>query len=279
MEEHVRSEVSANREADVENAQGNISPATIEGRMDGPTRDDAEQVARIGDPIDGEFQIEAAAGNIDNAASDPESDPRRSGGSPNDPDGGHELLGREWRGPNPDPISEMVPGGQGAEPPPYGSMKIAEDMAGVARRQLKAGPSDTDPPTLRGGNPNLGANPSDLAPSLDPTSEASRQREGMYESGGQNSGQPTDEDASRRRETAEQHTASLAFTGSQTPNLPPVDQRDPDLPDHVPGSGRLEEPVERRQNSLVFNPDTGNFEVKQEMHETGVSSQKGDTRA
>lgn len=45
---------------------------------------------------------------INNAGSDPNGDLQRTGGSPNDPDGGHELAGREWRGPDPDPIDELV---------------------------------------------------------------------------------------------------------------------------------------------------------------------------
>lgn len=58
------------------------------------------------------IEVEAAPANrgdsIINAGSDPDGDLQRTGGSPNDPDGGHELAGREWRGPDPDPVDELV---------------------------------------------------------------------------------------------------------------------------------------------------------------------------
>jgi hypothetical protein len=275
MEEHVRSEVSANREADVENAQSTTNTATVEDSMDGPTRGAAEQAVRIGDPIDEEFPVEAAGGTIDNAASDANSGLRRSGGTPHDPHGGHEHLGAERRAPDPNPVQELAPGGQGAESPPYSADDIENRLAAIARRQPESGPSETDRPTLGPGNPLIGAHPADLARAVNPTSDIARQREGMHETGGPNWVDNTDLVGSSPDEPA----GTLAYTGSQKPNLPPIDLRDPDMPDNVQGSGRLEEPVERRQNSLVFDPDTENFEVKQEMHETGVSSQKGDALA
>lgn len=272
MEEHVRSEVSANREADVDNVRRNTNMATVEGRIDGPTRDESEEAAQAGDPIDHEFPAEAPAGNIENAGSDPDSGLRRSGGSPNDPHGGHEHLGAERHAPDPDPVEEMVPGGQGAEQPPYTADAIEKRMTATASRQSHSGPSETDRVTLGPGNTQIGADPADLAPAVDPTSDIARQREGMYETGGSSS---RGNDPALPKNDFDQVMETLSYAGSQMPNLPPRDPRDPDLPDHVEGSGRLEEPVERRQNSLVFNPDKGNFEVKQEMHETGVSSQKG----
>jgi hypothetical protein len=275
MEKHVRSEVSANREADVENAndEGKVNTATVEERIDGPTREDMEEAARSGDPIDREFPAENQPGTIQNAASDPNSDLRRSSGSPNDPHGGHQHLGAERRAPGPNPIEEMVPGGQGAEPPPYTADDIEKRMA-AASRQSHLRPRDTDRPVLGAGNPLIGANPAQLAPAINPTSDFARQREGMYETGGSGI---SDSDPSIRSDNFRQPTETLAYTASQTPNLPPRDLGDPDFPGHVQGSGRLEEPVERRQNSLVFDADKGNFEIKEEMHETGVSSQNAPT--
>jgi hypothetical protein len=51
---------------------------------------------------------------INNGGSDPNSGMRRSGGSANDPHGGYENIDTERRGPDPDPVDELVPGGQGA---------------------------------------------------------------------------------------------------------------------------------------------------------------------
>jgi hypothetical protein len=48
---------------------------------------------------------------IRNSASDPDIDMRRSGGTPDDPHGGHEAVAGEWKGPNPDPIDELLPAG------------------------------------------------------------------------------------------------------------------------------------------------------------------------
>jgi len=276
MEKHVRSEVSANREVDAENAnaKGNVNRATVEERIDGPTREDMEAAAPSGDPVDREFPGETEPGTFQNAASDPNSGLRRSGGSPNDPHGGHEHLGAERQAPDPNPIEEMVPGGHGAEPPPYTVDDIEKRMA-AASSQSHLRPRD-DRPVLGAGNPLIGANPAQLAPAIDPTSDIARQRESMYETGGSGI---SDSDPSLRTDNFRQPTETLAYTASQTPNLPPRDSRDPDLPGHVQGSGRLEEPVERRQNNLVFDADKGNFEIKQEMHETGVSSQKGPTHS
>jgi hypothetical protein len=90
---------------------------------------------------------------INNAGSNPDGETQRSGGSPNDPDGGHELLGREWKGPDPDPISELVPGGQGAEAPPYSHEDLVKSQArsaavsGTNMKSTLAGSSTVDSAT------------------------------------------------------------------------------------------------------------------------------------
>lgn len=55
------------------------------------------------------------ANRIENAASNPNSEKRRTGGSANDPHGGYERAS-EWRGPDPDPVHELVPAGSGELP-------------------------------------------------------------------------------------------------------------------------------------------------------------------
>lgn len=69
------------------------------------------------------------AEKINNAGSDAESDFRRSGGSASDPHGGHEDTDSELDTPEPDPIRELVPGGQGAEAPRYTGDNISRGLA------------------------------------------------------------------------------------------------------------------------------------------------------
>jgi hypothetical protein len=45
---------------------------------------------------------------IRNSAADPEIGMRRSGGSDNDPDGGHAHIDSEWRTPDADPADERI---------------------------------------------------------------------------------------------------------------------------------------------------------------------------
>ena len=54
---------------------------------------------------------------IQNAGSNPDVLQRRTGGSVNDPHGGHERPQDERRGPDPDPVEELVPDGSGGLPP------------------------------------------------------------------------------------------------------------------------------------------------------------------
>jgi hypothetical protein len=150
-------------------------------------------------------------GEINNAGSDPDSGIRRSGGSANDPHGGHEHLGHERRAPEPDPIEEMVPGGQGAEAAPYSRAEVTARMARIGATQEGFG-GDADP-ILRGGDTDS-ADPEQLPPAVNPLSSEGRLREGMVEN---------DEQAGvkRQRQTqmADYAPASLAFTKVQKPNL------------------------------------------------------------
>jgi hypothetical protein len=86
---------------------------------------------------------------IHNSESAPNTGQRRSGGSPNDPDGGHELFGAEWHGPDPDPIDELVPGGQGAEAPPVRAGTVPKN-ARPASQQPGFGPTEFDKPKFEG---------------------------------------------------------------------------------------------------------------------------------
>jgi hypothetical protein len=216
----------------------------------------------------------ARIGRFDNAGSNPDQGARRTGGSANDPDGGHELMNDEWRGPDPDPIHEMVPGGQGAEAPPYTAAELAAKMADIARRQPGYGPGEMSMPTLGRGNPEIGSDPSELAPSSDPTSPESRRREGIHESGGQMmASAATDDPGGHGRNRPTEPGVTLAYTGAQQPNLPAGNAAEPPLPAHIQGAGTLDGPIEQRDNSLVFDSRTGNFQVKDEEQGTGVSSQ------
>lgn len=58
----------------------------------------------------------SAADHISNAGSRPDTDMRRSGGSPDDPHGGHENIATEWKAGDPDPVAELVPGDSGSVP-------------------------------------------------------------------------------------------------------------------------------------------------------------------
>jgi len=60
---------------------------------------------------------------ISNAGSDPDVLQRRTGGSPNDPHGGHQRPGNESSARDPNPADEMVPGGSGSLPPAKGRKK------------------------------------------------------------------------------------------------------------------------------------------------------------
>lgn len=53
---------------------------------------------------------------IDNAGSDENTDMRRSGGSANDPHGGHQDIHSEIRSHPADPVEELVPAGQASVP-------------------------------------------------------------------------------------------------------------------------------------------------------------------
>lgn len=103
---------------------------------------------------------------ISNSNSDPDTDQRRSGASDNDPHGGHEHIG-ERRGPDPDPIDELVPAGDGSLPSARkpGILDEMGDVDGMQtidpRAQPGFGPTELDRPLIEG-NPELGIDPNDV---------------------------------------------------------------------------------------------------------------------
>jgi hypothetical protein len=152
-----------------------------------------------------------AGTRIDNAGSNPDGDMRRSGGSRNDPHGGHHDIDHERRGPTPNPIEEMVPAGHASVPPGQNRDRLVENGVYVdpdvenssftetqvpnlpdgviagdehEHRQGAAGitqpgfgPSDWEKPALGEGNPDLGIDPTEAPePSAD---IKNRNHEGM----------------------------------------------------------------------------------------------------
>ncbi|MDB5525146.1 MAG: hypothetical protein JWM58_2909 [Rhizobium sp.] len=164
---------------DCETSASNLNPVTAPaGKKISPTGIHVDQPETSGHPLDRSFPLD---GRTNNAGSDPDNNLRRSGGSPNDPHGGHEHISSELRGPDPDPIDELVPGGQGAEAPPY-RLHVAEELRS-ARAQPGFGPSEFDKPTLGQGNPEIGPDPSDIPSNKPPSDARGMQREGMHETG------------------------------------------------------------------------------------------------
>jgi hypothetical protein len=125
---------------------------------------------------------------INNPGSNPNSDLRRTAGTSNDPHGGHENID-ERRGPDPDPIDELVPAGDGDLPGTKtslseeteslaftGSQKpnLVDEMAAVdgtgtldPRAQPGFGPTELDGPQFEG-NPELGIDPNDVRNNMPP---------------------------------------------------------------------------------------------------------------
>lgn len=66
---------------------------------------------------------------VGSAGSQPNTDMRRSGGSPNDPHGGHENIETEWKAGDPDPAGELVAGGSGSLPPSIDQTTKTETLA------------------------------------------------------------------------------------------------------------------------------------------------------
>jgi len=140
---------------------------------------------------------------IDNAGSDRDADIRRTGGSSNDPHGGHQHPDSEWHGPEPDPVEELVPAGSGELPATRRSIAEADDnlaytgsqvpnlvdqLAGVdgmgtldAQLAPGFGPGELDKPRFEG-NPELGIDPNDVVP-REPTGENDLGHEGVHETG------------------------------------------------------------------------------------------------
>lgn len=140
---------------------------------------------------------------ITNPGSNRDADMRRTGGSRNDPHGGHEDPDLDRRGPVPNPVEEMAPSGTGELPATRRSASEAADslaytgsqvpnltdeLAGVdglgtldPRQAPGFGPGEGDKPQLEG-NPELGIDPNEVAPPAS-TEGAALDREGMYETG------------------------------------------------------------------------------------------------
>lgn len=198
---------------------------------------------------------------IRNAATDADSDHRRSGGSVNDPHGGHDLHGRELAMPEADPVEELVPGGQGAEAPPYGRERLTERLAETKSPEAGRVTDDVAPAAASGKAPGVAS--MDIPFAVDPVSGEGLRPEDMSD------GTPGAAAVPYIHDRAAPET--LAYTDTQKPNLP--ESVDPDLPRDAQGAGKGQEPVEGRDNTLVFDDKTGNFVIKDEEHGTGVTSQ------
>ena len=140
---------------------------------------------------------------IDNPASNPNSDLRRTGASSNDPHGGHQHPDSERRGPRPNPVEELVPSGTGELPPTRRSVSeaaedltytdsqvpnVMDELADVdgtgtldPRQASGFGPGELDKPEVEG-DPELGIDPNDVVPAR-PTGPTEIRHEGMYETG------------------------------------------------------------------------------------------------
>ena len=140
---------------------------------------------------------------VNNPGSNRDADIRRTGGSSNDPNGGHQHPENEWRGLEPDPVEELVPSGTGELPATRRSVSetadnlaytgsqvpnLTDELAGVdgmgtldARLAPGLGPGELDKPELEG-NPELGIDPNDVVPA-EPTDPVGVRREGMHETG------------------------------------------------------------------------------------------------
>jgi hypothetical protein len=93
---------------------------------------------------------------FNNPGCNPNSDHRRTGGSVNDPHGGHEHI-TERRGPDPDPINELVPAGDGGLPATKLSVSERETLAftesqNVGHPETTEGSGKFQQPVLRGDN-------------------------------------------------------------------------------------------------------------------------------
>jgi hypothetical protein len=229
----------------------------------------------IASPVRGEIGPTAAHVDrpknawIDNAGSNPDSGGRRSGGSVNDPHGGYEHITSTWKGPDPDPVEEMVPGGQGAEPSPYTDEELASRLTSIAARQPGTGNVEMHGGGVEAGNPDLGTDPSRLPPATDPLTIESLRRDGIYETGPFPNDHSSLDDLSSKPEAV---GATLAYTASQKPNLP-KGRMETAEPYSIEGSGRMQEPVFKRENRLVFDEKAGNFTLREDAHSTGVTSQ------
>ena len=125
---------------------------------------------------------------INNPGSNPNSDLRRTGASANDPHGGHEHV-NERRGPDPNPIDELVPAGDGSLPATKLSVSeeaetlaftetqkpnLLDEMAAVdgtgtldPRAQPGFGPTELDGPHFEG-NPEIGIDPNEVRNEMPP---------------------------------------------------------------------------------------------------------------
>ena len=123
---------------------------------------------------------------INNPGFNPNSDHRRTGGSANDPHGGHEHV-NERR--DPDPIDELVPAGDGSLPATKLSVSektgplaftetqkpnLHDEMAAVdgtgtldPRAQPGFGPTELDGPPFEG-NPEIGIAPNKVRNNMPP---------------------------------------------------------------------------------------------------------------
>lgn len=196
-----------------------------------------------------------------NGGTDPDSSSRRKGSSTNDPHGGHEYHDHEFKSPKADPPNDPVPGGQGAEQPQNRPLSN-----GATANVSEANRTSDDLGAQVAGD--TAGWPADVEPAIDPGSAEGLRREGMAEGG---TGAGSVGPRTRENELDPVPVETLAYTASQTPNLP--DNVDHDEARFGEGAGVGQEPVERRANTMVFDEQVGNFVVIEYEHGTNVTSQ------
>jgi hypothetical protein len=123
---------------------------------------------------------------INNPGFNPNSDHRRTGGSANDPHGGHEYA-TERRAPDPGPIDELIPAGDGSLPATKHSASEATELhastdthkpnlldemanvdgTGTLDPQPGFGPTELDGPQFEG-NPEIGIDPNEVRNEVPP---------------------------------------------------------------------------------------------------------------
>lgn len=125
--------------------------------MNNPSTIDRRDVAHPTNPIGATPAIEQDdIGRPAQPAADPQSGMRRSGGTSGDPHGGHERIDDEWHGPDPDPVDELVPAGDGGLPPSVNGTR-PESLAFTATQEPNLPEGDAGADLVSGEQPVEGA--------------------------------------------------------------------------------------------------------------------------